>query len=109
MSLAYIMTPYSHPNSSVVYYRVRQMAQFCGMLAELNQPYVCTPLMCHITACECKLSGSANFWTFLNDELMSKADFFILLMLKDFDVSVGVMSELSLIHKLGKNQERMDL
>jgi len=98
----YLAAPYTHKDKKIVLKRVKAINKAAAKLISLNF-IVYSPIShCHAIAIENKLPTDANFWRIQNEEFISWCDIMVILTLKGWEKSTGLLSELALAHKCRK-------
>jgi hypothetical protein len=99
--IAYLASPYSHPDQAVREERYRAACRAAAALLLAGQP-VFSPIVHSHVFVEHGLPGDWNFWRCFDGELLARCDEVVVLMLAGWRESVGVREEIRIARELGK-------
>jgi hypothetical protein len=93
--MIYLASPYSAPaQPGLEVWRFNETARFVAHHFRLGVPLFSPIVYCHAVARQNRLPGHADFWKFLNDEMLSRASEMWILMLPGWKESKGITYEL---------------
>lgn len=108
MSLIYLASPYTHEHRSVRYQRFIAVALATAKLMNEDE-IVYSPIVHNHTLAELvDLPRKWEFWAKFDEEMLSKADRFIILKLDGWQESVGINAEKHIAKELGLKIEFME-
>jgi hypothetical protein len=99
--ILYIASPYSHPDRKVEQWRYEMVQE---EVARLHGPdvYPYSPIVyTHVMAQRYDLPTEADYWKNHNEAFLRQSHKLIVLMLEDWDKSVGVRAEIAFAESLG--------
>jgi nucleoside 2-deoxyribosyltransferase len=99
--IAYLASPYSHPDPAVREERYRAACRAAAALLLAGQP-VFSPIAHSHPLVEYGLPADWSFWQRYDRELLERCDEVVVLMLDGWEESVGVREEIRLARAMGK-------
>lgn len=99
--ILYIASPYSHPDKHVEQWRYEMTQEEVARLHNGRDFFYSPIVYTHVMACRYKMKTTAEHWQNHNEAMLRKCDKLIVLMLEDWDKSVGVRAEIAFAESLG--------
>lgn len=99
--IIYIASPYSHPDKQVEQWRYEMVQKEVADMCRAGH-YAYSPIVhCHPMAQLHSLPTDAAWWREHNEAFLRKCDKLVVLMLEDWDKSIGVRAEIAFAEKHG--------
>jgi hypothetical protein len=99
--IAYLASPYSHPDSAVREERYRAACRTAAALLLAGQP-VFSPIAHSHPLVEYGLPPDWSFWQRFDREMLARCEEVVVLMLDRWEESIGVQEEVRIARELGK-------
>lgn len=102
MSYIYLSSPYSHPETEVMWSRYDAVVKCTAQLL-ITRQWVYSPIVhCHVIAAEFNLPTDYEYWTAYNRAMLVPAHTLMILAIEGWDTSRGVADETIIAHAMGK-------
>lgn len=101
--MIYLASPYSDPDSKIMQLRYELVCKACAGLIKKDLTVYSPIAHWHPIAVMNELPRNASFWEKCNQEMIELCNYFWILMIDDWNISIGVLDEIKYANKIKKH------